>query len=282
MAYDNLILPISVVDAAKQVMVPGANGQLTPLYQDTPAKLPQQDLITVRPDGSTFTHLMAEIAFQDLKIFFDELDIVLRLENPFIQNLFAKNAKQLAQLVRVVNYNTRSGFKGSVGSGNQLDAIMLRAEQHADPDLSVAAPFAFRTSWIRAILAAATLQFICQPDNLGANIHAALTMAATEAYALLGFANPAGASGTSTYQLQYLGVTFNIQNLDFEKATTVIGDPVIELKQPLFIYPGESGLVSVRYYRNTSDELTPIGLWIKTSTNMRTLGPAVPGVGPAS
>jgi hypothetical protein len=273
MAYDNLVLPISVVDAAKLVSVPDGNGGMVPIYQDSKGKLPQQDLITVRPDGSEFTHLMAEITFSDLKIFFDELDIALRLQDPFIQNLYAKNAKQLAQLVRVVNYNTRSGFKGAVGSGNQLDAVLLRAEQFQDPDVNAATA---RTTFVRNLPS-----LNCVPPATGNFIEAVWTAALghgqplaaanNEAIALLGFDNTAAAPCNSAYQLQYLGVNFNVQNLGFELNNGVFGDNIVELKQPLFIYPGENALVTVRYYQNGSDELRPIGLWVKTATNLRSM-----------
>lgn len=271
MAYDNLVIPISVVDAARQVSVPDGTGNMVPLYQDSKAKLPQQDLITIRPDGSEFTHLMAEITFSDLKIFFDELDIALRLQSPIIQNLYAKNAKQIAHLMRVVNYNTRSGFKGAVGSGNQLDAVLFRAEQFQDPDVNAATP---RTTWLRNLpslncVPPATGNFI---ENIWVAAHGVpLAMAQTEAFALLGFANTAATPCTSAYQLQYLGVNFNVQNLGFELANFVYGENVVELKQPLFIYPGENALVTVRYYQAAGDELRPIGLWIKTATNLRSM-----------
>ena len=214
---------------------------------------------------------MSEITFSDLKIFFDELDIALRLQSPYIQNLYAKNAKQLAQLVRVVNYNTRSGFKGAVGSGNQLDAVLFRAEQFQDPDVNGPTP---RLSWVRNLPS-----LNCAPpapgnfiENIWVAAHGVpLAAANTEAIALLGFANTAAAPCNSAYQLQYLGVNFNVQNLGFELANFVYGEAVVELKQPLFIYPGENALVTVRYYQNGSDELRPIGLWIKTATNLRAL-----------
>ncbi|GAH99980.1 unnamed protein product, partial [marine sediment metagenome] len=44
----------------------------------------------------------------------------------------------------------------------------------------------------------------------------------------------------------------------------MVGDAICELKQPLFIYPRESARVRVKYYRaGVSDELRPIGLWVK-------------------
>jgi len=237
------------------------------LYKETD-KIPQQTLKTIAPDGSEATHLMAETDYYDLKIFADELDVGLRLQNERVQNLFAKNGVMLANLIRVVNYNTRSGFKGSKASGNQLDALLFRAEQFQDPD---AGGILARTTFTRAIGAIATLQFICHPDALGANTHGPLTMALNEGLAILGFVNTAASPCTSAFQITYLTVPYNIQNLGFEMANPIIGDPIIELKQPLIIYPQESGLITVRYFQAGVDELRPIGIWIKIGTNARAL-----------
>jgi len=207
---------------------------------------------------------MAEIDYLDIKIFADELDIALKLQNPYVQSLFAKNAEGLVSLIRTVNDQTASGFKGAVGSGRQLDAIMLRAEQFQDPGAGATTP---RTSWIRNIAAIANVVFIQSTADTGAE----LAMTTTEALAILGFANPAAALCVDAAQISYLAQLANIQNLDFELANPFIGDSIVELKQPLYIYPQESASVTVRYYRVGSDELRPIGIWVKMAQNLRTL-----------
>ncbi|MDD5510529.1 MAG: hypothetical protein PHI12_06960 [Dehalococcoidales bacterium] len=257
MAYDNLVLKTSVVDA---MMAAG-------MYQSG-GKTTQENLLTVAPDGTTTTHIMAEIDYYDLMIFADEMDIILKLQNPLIQNLVAKNAPSIAQLIRGVNYNTRSGYKGSSGSGNALDAIFFHEGQFQNPDAAGIAP---RTTWVRNVAAAANLQFICQPDALGANTHAALQLGNNEGFALLGFANEAAAPITTTEQHQYLGVNYNIQNLSYSLANAIYGNSIIELKQPLLVWPNETVLVNVRYFTNGQDELQPIGLWIKTAANLRNM-----------
>jgi len=241
------------------------------LYKET-GRIEEQMLKTVLPNGEVREHKMAEIDYLDLKIFADELDIALKLQNPLVQSLFTKNAAVMAGLIRVINTESASGFKGSVGAGRQLDAILLRAEQFQDPD--VAAWPTARASWIRPIaaahVAAAAPNFI--ERGTGAVAHGeALPMADEEGIALLGFANPAAALCVDTTQITYLSQLYNIQNLDFELANPFIGDSIVELKQPLFIYPKETALVTVNYYRAGIDELRPIGLWVKMASNLRTL-----------
>lgn len=233
------------------------------LYQSE-GRIEEQMLISILPNGEKREHKMAEINYADIKIFADELDIALKIQNPLVQELFAKNAVGLANLIRVVNVESASGFKGTVGSGRQLDAIMLRAEQFQDPGAGATTP---RTSWIRAIAAVGDLTFIQSTADTGAE----LAMATTEGLAILGFANPAPALCVDAIQPGYLSQLYNIQNLDFELTNPFIGDAIVELKQPFYIFPQETGLVNVRYYRVGQDELRPIGLWVKMSTAMRTL-----------
>ncbi len=233
------------------------------LYHDT-GRIEEQMLISVLPNGEKREHKMSEINYADIKIFADELDIALRIQNPLVQELFAKNAQGLANLVRVVNVETASGFKGTVGSGRQLDAIMLRAEQFQDPGAGATTP---RTSWIRAGIVVGNITFIQSTADTGAE----LAMATTEGLAILGFVNPAAALCVDAVQLGYLAQLYNIQNCDFELSNPFIGDAIVELKQPFYIFPQETGLVNVRYYRAGQDELRPIGIWVKMASNLRTL-----------
>ncbi|MBA7465875.1 hypothetical protein ES705_48296 [subsurface metagenome] len=238
------------------------------LYKET-GRIEEQMLVTVLPNGERREHKMAEIDYADIKIFADELDIALNLQNPLIQSLYAKNAEGLVNLIRTVNAESASGFKGSVGSGRQLDALLFRAEQFQDPDNATTAA---RVSWIRTIAAAAgQTQFIVNPGAEAVGSKVALAMANEQGVAILGFANPAAALCVDAVAITYLAQAYNIQNLDFELANPFVGDVIVELKQPLLIFPKESALVTVHYYRAGIDELRPIGLWIKMSSILRTL-----------
>ena len=242
------------------------------LYKEK-GRIEEQMAVTITASGEEKEHKLAEIDYFDLKTFADELDVALKLQNPYIQMLYAKNATKLVDLIRAVNVESASGFKGAVGSGRQLDAIMLRAEQFQDPDIFPIVP-TYRTSWIRTItaaMAAAGPTVFIESDVAGAAAGTELAMADEEGLALLGFANPAAALCVDAVQLTYIAQAYNIQNLDFEMANPFAGDVIVELKQPLLIFPKETGLVTVKYYRTGSDELRPIGLWVKMSSNLRAL-----------
>lgn len=238
------------------------------LYKSS-GRIQEEMLKTITPTGEMREHKMAEIDYFDLKILGDELDIALRLQNEYIQSLYAKYAVAIVNLVRVINDESASGFKGSNGAGRQLDILLLRAEQFGDPDQADSSNR--RASWIRAIGAPVSNQFVVAEDALGANAHGALAMGTTEGLAIFGFANPAAAPCVDALQATYLAQAYNIQNADFELANPFVGDAIIELKQPFIIYPQESGLLATRYYRAGQDEMRPIGVWVKMSQNLRTL-----------
>ena len=243
------------------------------LYKET-GRIEEQSVVTITANGEKKGHKMAEIDYLDIKTFADEMDIALKLQNPRVQELFAKNAVGMVNLIRAVEVQSASGFKGSVGAGRQTDAIMLRAEQFQDPDAAHPVVPTYRTSWIRAITAAMALagptNFI-EDDTAAAAAGTELAMTTTEGLVLLGFANPAGALCVDAVQISYIAQAYNIQNLDFELANPFIGDAIVELKQPLYIFPQETARVQVKYYRAGSDELRPIGIWVKMSQNLRAL-----------
>ncbi len=150
---------------------------------------------------------------------------------------------------------------------------MLRAEQFQDADIFPIVP-TYRTSWIRTITAAMALAgpttFI-ESDVAAAAAGTELAMADEEGLAILGFANPAAALCVDAVQITYIAQAYNIQNLDFELVNPFVGDVLVELKQPLLVFPKETALVNVKYYRAGIDELRPIGLWVKMSSNLRAL-----------
>jgi hypothetical protein len=289
MAYDNLVLtPSSVVEVLKATPLSDlgiqGSGNLYGMFnaqnrQPTdggPVSLQEQSLSTVRPDGQVITHTMGLIDRYDIKIFADDLDTKLRTYNPFVKWLFAKNAVPLANLMRGVNYYSKAGFKGAISSGgNALDLMLLRAEQFSDPTIVVAT---LRTSWLATPGAAGSLQFIIANDGgaVGAKgpLVARSAVPNSEAIAILGFANPSGRPCVSGFQPTYNTVVYDVQNLSYELTDDEYGYPMIELAQPLLIWPGESAAISVRYFQGGRDELQPIGMWIKTSTNMATLATA--------
>jgi len=231
------------------------------LYKQT-GRIEEQILKTIAPNGEVKEHKMAEIDNHDLVVAADELDIALSLENNFIQSLFAKNAVLILGTIRCVNVETSSGFKGSVGAGRQLDMLLLRAQEFYDPDnVGVA-----RTTWERAIASTGS-KYLVEGSTAASN----LTMDDDEAIVILGFTNYAEVPVCNALQLTYLSQAYNIQNLDFGVADYMNEYPVLELKQPLVVFPKETIRAQVYYFNTGTDWLQPVGVWIKMAENMRAL-----------
>ncbi len=314
-------------------------------------RLAEQTVEFQTPAGN-YCYMLSPIDYRDIMVFADELDSTLSSKSPAIQSLFAKNAVPLVHLIRGVNNNTNSGFKGIRGVGYDLDALQFSPGQFQDPDADDVLP---RTSWVRQIAGPGTHQFICGPDGCGTKNHGPLLMDGREAMAVLGFANPALTPCTTAFQVQHRDTLYNLQNLEFAvpgreipkidaEAPEVLsveklpsgdesggslgdlfneleeaeladeeaeidkmraGSPsgstegaasskkiksiaarlakallamaprnsmVVELKQPLLVWPEETCLINVRYYRGGQDELRPIGLWVKRSCDLKSLG----------
>jgi len=224
--------------------------------------------------GKSYT--LSKIAYLDAKIFTDEMDTILVQQNPLIHEIFAKNAVSMFDCVRMVNVNSKQGFKGALASGNELDFTLFMARQFRDPDN--AAALARRLSWIRTINAiggAAPAAGVAQnffEDILAAPHGVELVMTEEEGMVWLALYNPAMVSCIDALQIQMNTEPFDIQSLDFDQVHIQTGDVIIELKEPWTLPPEQSGRVQVYYFQAGTDETRPLGIWVKMARNLRTLG----------
>lgn len=214
--------------------------------------------------GKSYT--LSKISYLDSRIFTDELDTILIQQNPLIHEIFAKNAVTLFDLVRMVNVNSKQGFKGALASGNELDFTLFMARQFYDPDNIVAGVAQSRTSWVRTIAATGSKYLFTGSTGTGE-----LTMGEEEGMVWMAFYNPAQQSCIDAFQITMNTEPFDIQSLDFEQVQTEKGDVIIELKEPWTLPPEQSGLIQSYYYQTGTDETRPLGIWVKMAKNLRTL-----------
>lgn len=205
---------------------------------------------------------LAPIAWYDGNVFADELDNILCRQNPLIHDIFAKNALTIFNAIRMVNMNSKQGFKGQMASGNELNMTQFMARQFYDPDNSTNK----RSSWVRTIAAAGSKNFF-----EGATAGAELTMGEEEAMVWLAMYNPAQTPCVDGLQIIMNTTPYDIQSLDFEQLQEEMGDPIIELREPWTLPPEQSAEVLAYYFQTGTDEMRPIGVWIKMSRNLRSL-----------
>ena len=217
------------------------------------------------------SYSLSKIAYLDAKIFTDELDTILVQQNPLIHEIYAKNAVTLFDAVRMVNVNSKQGFKGALASGNELDFTLLMARQLQDPDIVGAGR---RSSWIRTITPAmvAVIQQFFELDGAPTTPPTEETMGEEEAMVWLAFYNPAVTPCIDALQITMNTEPFDIQSLDFEQVHLQMGDVIIELKEPWTLPPEQSGLINAYYFQAGTDETRPLGIFIKQAKNLRTLG----------
>jgi len=210
--------------------------------------------------GKSYT--LSKISKYDVKLFADQLDRILTRMNPFIWDIYAKCAVQCLAAVRLANGNTKQGFRGGGGSGNELDFTLMGAREFYDPDNSGNT----RTSWVRTVGSTGSKNII-----EGATTGVALTLAEEQADIYLALYNPSVSPCLDALQLVLNTDIKNVQTLDFEQMQADQGDPIIELKNPFIVPPEEAYEILGYYYRTGTDETRPIGLRIKQAKDLRDL-----------
>jgi len=208
------------------------------------------------------SYQLSKISYLDARIFTEELDTILVQQNPLIHEIFAKDAVSLFDAIRMVNVNTKQGFKGALASGNELDFTLFMARQFEDPDAATDP----RTSWIRAIASTGS-----KPFFEGTTSGSELTMGEEEAMIFLAFYNPAAIPCVDALQISMNTEPFDIQSLDFDQVHDEKGDVIIELKEPWTLPPEQSGEINAYYFQTGTDEMRPLGIWIKMAKNLRSL-----------
>ncbi|MBA7616269.1 hypothetical protein ES703_23565 [subsurface metagenome] len=234
-------------------------------------KAQYMDEQTVKLAGKDYT--LAKISYLDAKIFALELDSILMQQNPLIHDIFAKYSTNVFDLVRMINVNTKQGFKGALASGNELDLTLMMARQFQDPDNALAQRE--RLSWVRTIAAAGELFFF--EDLTGTVAEQEQAMLEEEGMIWLAFYNPAMSPCVDAFQVIMNTEPFNVQSLDFEQVQLEMGDPIIEFKEPWTLPPEQSGLIKAYYFKAGTDEMRPLGVYVQMAKKLRDLTSLAPG-----
>ena len=233
------------------------------LYQEgSRAELEGQFIAEEQVTIGRKSYTLSKISRWDAKVYTLELDSILQNQNPRIHDIFGRFAVNCFDLIRMVNQNTKQGFKGGEASGNELDLTMIMARQLYDPDNSASV----RTTWVRSITSTGS-----KPYFEGTTTGAELTMGEEEGLIFLGMYNPATTPVVASLQISMNTEQLDIQSLDFETVDLEDGDPIIELKEPWTLPPEQSGEINAYYFQTGTDEMRPIGLFMKMARNLRSL-----------
>ena len=217
--------------------------------------------------GDKGPYTRSKVSYYDIKLFADQLEAKIEQLDPLIQAVYAKNAELLVTMMRVVNKETKQGFRGTSGNGNELDFILGAARSFYDPDNSAVA----RTKWERTISSTGAKWFI-----EGATASSQLVMAEEEALIVLGLYNQALDPCVDSIQVRKNSNDANVQDVDFDQVQENKGSPLIELRTPFILPPEEQGWIKAYYYQTGTDEMQPISMWIRQAKNLRDLTDLIP------
>lgn len=203
---------------------------------------------------------------KDFEIFVAEQTVMgKRTRNPAVADILARNSPRLWDLVRMVNQNTRGGYKGAGARGNQLLANVLESR-----DFGRSGGFPGTSppdSWLQvpAAVGAARLW----PPTSG-TIDMLISSLPVLGHVIYGFVNPVAVPKVNIVQLVLDSDAWAEETLDWEWREG-FGDnetPIYELKAPWVIRPGASYRISVRNYITGEDRLTPIGFSVKRALDI--------------
>ena len=203
---------------------------------------------------------------EDFEIFLSEMVVITkRTRQPTIADIIARNSPRLWDADRMVNNQTKVGYKGAGARGASLLFNPLEPR-----DLGRSGGFPGTSppdSWLQvpATVAAARLW----PPTSG-TIDMTISSLPVLSHVYFGFVNPVAVPKVNNIQLVLDGDAWAEEIVDWEWREG-FGDnevPVYELKMPWVIRPGASYRISVRNYITGEDRLTPIGFSVKRASDI--------------
>lgn len=199
-----------------------------------------------------------------MQIFIDEMQIMSkRQRHPLMADIIARLAPFVWDAVRMVNVQTKGGYGGAGGRGDELivNPLTLR-DTGSGGGFPGTSP---RSTWIvnRTASGAARLYPAANTVDMLVNSLPQLS------HVIGGFINPVGAPIAESVQLIY-DDPWSEEAFDWEWREA-FGDqevPVYELRQPWIIRPAGSYRVNLRYGITGADKTQPIGFSVKRATDL--------------
>ena len=195
-----------------------------------------------------------ELTAAELAIFKTELAIIAsRQRNQAIADLIARKAPRVLDLVRVVNYETKQGFKGAGARGNELILNPIRVGDVG------------RTTWFVSVTASGAANWIGSSASTRGMTVSSLPVLG---HIYLGFVDQVATPKVDAVQLVKNGDPWPEEVLDFDWRGNADELALHELKQPWTIPPAENYYMPVRYYITGDDKLVPIAFAVKRATDV--------------
>jgi hypothetical protein len=210
-----------------------------------------------------------DIPWNEVEILAQELDSMVDWEqNPVLASLIVRGAARVLDAVRMVNAESKQGYKGAAARGAQLVVSPIRVADLLlyNASSSTLADYP-KTTWETAITARGAAAWSGTSTYNNEMLVSSLPMLS---HVYLGFINPIDVPKMDQIQLIKDGDPMAVETLSFGWRQT-FGDnqcPVHELKQPWVIPPGAKYYIACSYYLTGDDLTQPIGFTVKRATDI--------------
>jgi len=198
-----------------------------------------------------------------------ELDASLDWEkSPRIASMIVRGAPRLLDSIRMVNSNTKNGFKGAGARGQELviQSIKVSDLLKYNPSSSVLATYPM-TTWLRTITSTGATQW-----SGTSNYNNVMTVDSQGylAHLFLGFINPVEVPKLERIQLIKEGDAMVPEVLDFgiRESFSSFSTPIHELMQPWIIGPNQKYYIAAYYSIVGDDKTQPIGYTVKRASDV--------------
>ena len=206
--------------------------------------------------GKTYGAL--DLDEDDYRVFREELVVLSRrVYNPAIADCIARGAPRLLDAVRMVNDQSKQGFKGASSRGDQLIINPMRVG-----DVS-------RTTWLVTVSAAGAANWL-GATGAANDIDMLVSSLPVISHIFLGFIDPVASPKIDRVQLVKDSDPYVEEVLDFGWSA-IFGDgqtPFHELKTPWIVPPGSSYYMPVSYFITGEDRLQPVAYAVKRARDV--------------
>lgn len=193
----------------------------------------------------------------------EELDsFVDEEQNPTVARIIARGAPRVYDAIRLVNYESKQGFKGAAARGHALVFNPLTVA-----DLYAAGAAAAKTTWTTVVAATGAANYSGDSTNVNPMLVSSLPVLC---HVILGWVNPIEVPKSNMIQLIKNGDPMAREYIMWEWRQT-FGDnrtPTYELKQPWICPPGENYYIAANYFLTGDDKLQPIGFSVRRATDI--------------
>jgi len=214
-------------------------------------------------------YAVVDISKEQTEILAIEIDTFVDWDSaPRIASMTVRAAPRILDAVRLVNSNTKQGYGGAAGRGQQLIAQPLQLFDllKASPSSTDVTAYPM-TTWLVNKTATGV-------SNWSGSTSYANTMVVSSmpymAHVFIGFIDTIEVPKVSKIQIIKDGDTYPIENPNFEWRGSFgsFAVPTHELLQPWIIPPASKYYICANYYATGDDKMQPIGFAIKRATDV--------------